>query len=191
MLYFGTSDMYTCIVYETNNAVVLHGIFYHVFVEKTCCEITVRPPSDAAKGRARWILQFSWEKRISMLNFFSVLKKKTILHDIFFYSFRIKTDLIDNMYRYTKEELRKCQFKNATVFRIGFISRFYFYFSSIVYCPASNQDLALPKWLDFYLLVTTGPCYRGNGGERETLLILVSVYHIYAKRYRCSNIGGS
>lgn len=94
------------------------------------------------------------------------------------------------MYRYTKEELRKCQFKNATVFRIGFISRFYFYFLSIVYCPASNQDLALPKWLDFYLLVTTGPCYRGNGGERETLLILVSVYHIYAKRYRCSNIGG-
>lgn len=126
-----------------------------------------------------------------MLKFFSVLKKKTILHDIFFYSFRIKADVIDNMYRYTKEELRKCQFKNAMVFRIGFISRFYFYFLSIVHCPASNQDLALPKWLDFYLLVTTGPCYRGNGGERETLLILVSVYHIYAKRYRCSNIGGS
>lgn len=95
------------------------------------------------------------------------------------------------MYWYTKEELRKCQFKNATVFRIGFISMFYFYFLSIVHCPASNQDLALPKWLDFYLLVTTGPCYRGNSGERETLLILVSVYHIYAKRYRCSNIGGS
>lgn len=94
------------------------------------------------------------------------------------------------MYWYTKGELRKCQFKNATVFRIGFISMFYFYFLSIVHCPASNQDLALPKWLDFYLLVTTGPCYRGNGGERETLLILVSVYHIYAKRYRCSNIGG-
>lgn len=55
-VYSGTSDMYTCIVYETNNAVVLHGIFYHVFVEKTCCEITVRPPSDAAKGRAWWIL---------------------------------------------------------------------------------------------------------------------------------------
>lgn len=126
-----------------------------------------------------------------MLKLFSVLKKKTILHDIFFYSFRIKADVIDNMYRYTKEELRKCQFKNASVFRIGFISMFYFYFLSIVHCPASNQDLALPKWLDFYLLVTTGPCYRGNGGERETLLILVSVYHIYAKRYRCSNIGGS
>lgn len=125
-----------------------------------------------------------------MLKFFSVLKKKTILHDIFFYSFRIKADVIDNMYRYTKEELRKCQFKNASVFRIGFISMFYFYFLSIVHCPASNQDLALPKWLDFYLLVTTGPCYRGNSGERETLLILVSVYHIYAKRYRCSNIGG-
>lgn len=126
-----------------------------------------------------------------MLKFFSVLKKETILHDIVFYSFRIKADVIDNMYRYTKEELRKCQFKNATVFRIGFISMFYFYFLSIVHCPASNQDLALPKWLDFYLLVTTGPCYRGNSGERETLLILVSVYHIYAKRYRCSNIGGS
>lgn len=125
-----------------------------------------------------------------MLKLFSVLKKKTILHDIFFYSFRIKADVIDNMYRYTKEELRKCQFKNASVFRIGFISMFYFYFLSIVHCPASNQDLALPKWLDFYLLVTTGPCYRGNSGERETLLILVSVYHIYAKRYRCSNIGG-
>lgn len=95
------------------------------------------------------------------------------------------------MYWHTKEELRKYQFKNATVFRIGFISMFYFYFLSIVHCPASNQDLALPKWLDFYLLVTTGPCYRGNSGERETLLILVSVYHIYAKRYRCSNIGGS
>lgn len=123
-------------------------------------------------------------------NFFLFSKKKPILHDIFFYSFRIKADVIDNMYWYTKGELRKCQFKNATVFRIGFISMFYFYFLSIVHCPASNQDLALPKWLDFYLLVTTGPCYRGNGGERETLLILVSVYHIYAKRYRCSNIGG-
>lgn len=122
-------------------------------------------------------------------NFF-LFSKKNNFDDIFFYSFRIKADVIDNMYRYTKKELRKCQFKNAMVFRIGFISRFYFYFSSIVYCPASNQDLALPKWLDFYLLVTTGPCYRGNGGERETLLILVSVYHIYAKRYRCSNIGG-
>lgn len=63
------------------------------------------------------------------------------------------------------------------------------WFLSIVYCPASNQDLALPKWLDFYLLVTTGPCYRGNGGERETLLILVSVYNITAKRYRCFNSG--
>lgn len=125
-----------------------------------------------------------------MLKFFSVLKKNPILHDIFFYSFRIKADVIDNMYWYTKEELRKCQFKNASVFRIEFISMFYFYFLSIVHCPASNQDLALPKWLDFYLLVTTGPCYRGNSGERETLLILVSVYHIYAKRYRCSNIGG-
>lgn len=125
-----------------------------------------------------------------MLKFFSVLKKKTNSAWFFFYSFRIKADVIDNMYWYTKEELRKCQFKNASVFRIGFISMFYFYFLSIVHCPASNQDLALPKWLDFYLLVTTGPCYRGNSGERETLLILVSVYHIYAKRYRCSNIGG-
>lgn len=52
MLYSGTSDMYTCIVYEIDS-VVLHGIFYRVFVEKTCCEITVRPPSDAAQGRAR------------------------------------------------------------------------------------------------------------------------------------------
>lgn len=54
MLYSGTSDMYTCIVYEIDNAVVLNGIFYRVFdfVEKACCEITVRPPSDAAKGRA-------------------------------------------------------------------------------------------------------------------------------------------
>lgn len=56
MLYSGTSDMYTCIVYEIDNAVVLNEIFYRVFVEKTCCEITVRPPSDAAKGRAWWIL---------------------------------------------------------------------------------------------------------------------------------------
>lgn len=56
MLYSGTSDMYTCIVYEIDNAVVLNGIFYRVFVEKTCCEITVRPRSDAAKGRAWWIL---------------------------------------------------------------------------------------------------------------------------------------
>lgn len=129
-------------------------------------------------------------KKDQYVAIFFCSKKKNNSAWFFFYSFRIKADVIDNMYWYTKEELRKCQFKNASVFRIGFISMFYFYFLSIVHCPASNQDLALPKWLDFYLLVTTGPCYRGNGGERETLLILVSVYHIYAKRYRCSNISG-
>lgn len=43
-----------------------------------------------------------------MLNFFFVFKKKIILYDIFFYLFRIKVDVIDNMYWYIKEELRKC-----------------------------------------------------------------------------------
>lgn len=81
---------------------------------------------------------------------------------------------------YQKKELRKCQYNKVMVIRIEFISRFRFL--SIVYCPTSNQDLALPKWLDFYLLVTTGPGYRGNGGARETILILVSVDYIPTKR---------
>lgn len=73
-----------------------------------------------------------------MLNFFFVFKKKIILYDIFFYLFRIKVDVIDNMYWYIKEELRKCYFKNVLVFRIGFIFRFYFYFLFIVYCFVFN-----------------------------------------------------
>lgn len=37
--------------------------------------------------------------------FFCSQKKPPILHDIFFYSFRIKADVIDNMYWYTGSSL--------------------------------------------------------------------------------------
>ena len=57
------------------------------------------------------------------------------------------------------------------------VSSCLFFCSFTVSATATNQNMAVCLWLDIFMLVASGPCYRSNSRTRKAISLLVNKYY--------------